>query len=272
MISARFVQMTVLMFVVVAFAASGHFQKAHAAELTLEDARDIFDAGNSFYQHGQFAEAAQAYGEVVDAGYRSAPAYYNLGTAEARVGSNTLALAHLVRAQKQDPRNDDVAANLRFVLGSLQQGSAGASPIVEKLTNQSVWERVYGWFMAEEWLLIIWMILLIGAAGVSFAVLTKRPQLAVAGRGVAIVAGILTLLLVVPAGAQIYASKFKKEAVIIAPSPMLSGPAQRFTQVQMLGEGQLVRLMNHESDGYVRVQSRDGRTGYVRLRSLLELY
>lgn len=271
MISARGVRMAVVLLAILVSAGTGHFQKAHAAELTLEDARDIFDAGNSFYQHGQFAEAAQAYGEVVDAGYRSSPAYYNLGTAEARVGSNTLALAHLARAQKLDPRNDDVAANLRFVLGSMQQGSAGASPIVEKLANQSVWERIHGWLLAEEWLLIIWVILLTGAGGVSLAVLTRRPQLAMAGRGVAIGAGILTLLLVIPAGAQIYASKFKNEAVIISSSPMLSGPAQRFTQVQILAEGQLVRLMDHESDGYIRVQSGDGRTGYVRLRSLVEL-
>lgn len=271
MISARYIRVVIVLLAIVVSTGTGGLQTVHAADLTLEDARDIFDAGNSFYQHGQFAEAAQAYGEVVDAGYGSAAAYYNLGTAEARIGSSTLALAHLARARKLDPRNDDVEANLRFVMGSMQQGNAATPQLADKLANQSVWERIHSWLRAEEWLLIIWVVLMAGAAGIAVAALTKRPQLAVAGRGVAMGAGILTLVLAVPTAAQIYTSKFKKEAVIIAPSPMLSGPAQRFTQVQMLNEGQMVRLMDHEADGYVRVQSSDGRTGYVRLRSLVEL-
>jgi tetratricopeptide (TPR) repeat protein len=73
-----------------------------------------FDKGNELYSAGDYAGAAGEYEKVISAGYESAELYYNLGNAYFREGQLGLAIANYIRAQRLDPGDEDIAANLEF--------------------------------------------------------------------------------------------------------------------------------------------------------------
>lgn len=237
--------------------------------MTSSEAQDIFAAGNAFYRAQNYEHAAMAYQELVDAGYDSAAVLYNLGTADARVGSQTLALAYLQQARKMAPRNMDIRANLAFV--KADQAQAGQEPEADAASAESLWSRVYGWLTAEEWLMVLWCGLLICCVGVAMVCLLQSRRMTATGRAFMVVGGTVFVLMAIPTVAQIYATKIVKKSIAIKPTEMLSGPAPRFTRVSSLEEGESVRMLGHESGGYERVETTNGVVGYVHQSELAKI-
>jgi tetratricopeptide (TPR) repeat protein len=238
--------------------------------MPLAEARDLFAAGNAFYRAQQYEEAQVAYRELLDAGYETAPVLYNLGTANARLGSSTLARASLARAKTLRPRDPDIRANLEYVKAAQPVRLPGA-PVDDGATAESIWERVYGWLTAEEWLMLSWVALLILAGGVAVVLLARRAGVEAAGRAMALLGLVSVALLAVPTVAQVYATKIRKMAMVTQAAEMRSGPAPRFTRINSLEEGQTLRVLGHESDNYVRVQTDEGVTGYVEQDALARI-
>jgi tetratricopeptide (TPR) repeat protein len=73
-----------------------------------------FKKGNEFYTNGKYVEAAREYEMVIAGGYESAELYYNLGNSYFREGQLGLAIMNYIRAQRLDPGDDDIKANLEF--------------------------------------------------------------------------------------------------------------------------------------------------------------
>jgi len=85
-----------------------------AEALSMEEARQLFEQGNRLYQADDFAGARQAYQGILDAGYESAPLYYNLGNAAFRADDLGRAIWAYLRAERLAPTDPDVRANLAF--------------------------------------------------------------------------------------------------------------------------------------------------------------
>lgn len=234
--------------------------------MTLTQARQVFAAANAAYRAQDYDKAAAAYRQLVDAGYDSSPVLYNLGTTDARLGSKTLALAHLSRAAKLSPRNPDIRANLDYLEKEKPTKAKG-----DDVSADSLWSRIYGWMTAEEWLAVEWVALLVACGGASLLLLTARPRGQMTGRWMLAVGGSVALLVMPALVAQVYKTKLVKNAVVVTNSELLSGPAPRFTRVTTLAEGQVVRKMGHVSDGYTRVRTEAGMTGYVDQSALEQL-
>ncbi len=73
-----------------------------------------FEQGNQLYIDGDYTGAVAEYQEILKAGYVSSALHYNLGNAYFRNGKLGLAIANYLRAQRLDPRDDDIEANLEF--------------------------------------------------------------------------------------------------------------------------------------------------------------
>ncbi|MBP6471481.1 MAG: tetratricopeptide repeat protein [Chloroflexi bacterium] len=67
---------------------------------------------NSLAANGRYAEAAQAYQQLIDQGAADSAVYYNLGNAYMRLGNVGQAIVNYQRAARLDPRDPDIQANL----------------------------------------------------------------------------------------------------------------------------------------------------------------
>lgn len=74
----------------------------------------LFKSANSHYTAGAYDKAIVDYEMVLNAGAASPELYFNLGNAYFRSGQLGKAIMNYIRAQRLDPRDEDVRANLRF--------------------------------------------------------------------------------------------------------------------------------------------------------------
>jgi len=82
-----------------------------AARPLLAQAGDM-GVANSLYVNGRYAEAAQAYEQLIAQGQADSAVYYNLGNAYFRQGDVGRAILNYRRAAQLDPRDADIQANL----------------------------------------------------------------------------------------------------------------------------------------------------------------
>lgn len=82
-----------------------------AARPLLAQAADM-GVANSLYDNGRFAEAAQAYEQLINQGAADSAVYYNLGNAYLRQGNVGQAIVNYQRAAQLDPRDAAIQANL----------------------------------------------------------------------------------------------------------------------------------------------------------------
>ena len=75
---------------------------------------EAMSAANQLYESSRFGDAALAYEQLVDQGYRDARFYYNLGNAYFKEGDLGRAVLSYVRAKQLAPRDQDVDANLEI--------------------------------------------------------------------------------------------------------------------------------------------------------------
>lgn len=126
-----------------------------AAAQSPDDLENLMAMANQDYETGHFAEAVATYEEIVEAGIQHSNVYYNLGNAYFKQGDLGRAILNYRRAQRLDPRDGDIAANLEIARARTTDrlehpGQVGLSQIVGR------------WFTAEElsylllgaWLLI----------------------------------------------------------------------------------------------------------------------
>jgi len=85
-----------------------------------------FDKANTLYEAGKYAEAKQAYEQLVKSGPWSANLFYDLGNTEWKLGNGGEAAADYERALALEPSHPQARANLEFVRE--QTGARTATP------------------------------------------------------------------------------------------------------------------------------------------------
>lgn len=78
-------------------------------------ADDDFREAISLYDQGKFVESSTAFQSIIDKGYSSPQLYYNAGCAYYKAGRIGLAIANFRRAERLNPEDADIKANLEFV-------------------------------------------------------------------------------------------------------------------------------------------------------------
>jgi hypothetical protein len=193
------------------------------------------------------AATAAADASPATPGY-SATALYNMANAEARNGKPGLAVLNYERARLLSPNDPDIRANLRFVRASLSLPA-----------ETGTWFSRNARIAAPDtlsWLGLLGM--LIAGAGLlagRFYSKHRRKLGAVAVVGVSLMG--LTLCNAVAVWPTLH------EAVIVAhAAPARVSPISIGETLFSLREAESV-TMRAEHDGFVLVQTADGRTGWV---------
>jgi tetratricopeptide (TPR) repeat protein len=126
---------------------------------------EMWVAANQAAQAGDLGAAIKGYEGLVEAGHGTGYVWYNLGNAYLRIGRLGPAIAAYLRAERQLPRDPDVAANLTFARQSTKDAIA-------QDPGAAVWRTLFFWHFTlasrELWAValvangLLWLLLAVG--------------------------------------------------------------------------------------------------------------
>ena len=229
------------------------FTLLFAANLFAADLAADFSSANELYAKGKFADAAAAYGKILQTGASSPALLFNAGNAEFKAGHLGRAIAAYRRAELLAPRDLDLRQNLKFVRNQVP-GAAQA---------ESHWPSWAGALTLDEG-----AVLTAVAFWLTLALFTARqlrpalgPKLKTATRlGVALTLGFGTVL-----GLQAANHFASATAVVTADNATArSGPFDDAQSVFTSRDGAELSVLDRR-DGWVQVATSAGKSGWLPL-------
>ena len=212
-------------------------------------ATDLMAEANGRYERGEFAEAVQAYENLVASGYRDTALYYNLGNAYLESGDVGRAILNYLRAEELSPRSPDVRANLDL--------ARSMTPDRIETERDSLVESVS--YLGRRWVtpgelgaaaLLLWTA---GALAISALLVWRTARLRAIPRAVAGISSVAALLSVGLLLCMIYANPYDTTGVVTAESvDALNGPGFQYTEEFTLHGGAEVRLVDRRQ-GWLQV-------------------
>ena len=210
---------------------------------------ELFQKAGRAYDSGDFAGAATAYTTLIQQGYATPQAWFNLGNAEFRLGHGGAAVLDYRRAWHLAPRDADVAANLQFALEQ-----TGAT-----LPALPLWAHWLQSLSASEWrisaLVLFWSLAALTCVGF---LLPARWKLF---RTLALAT--FAALLITFCGVSFWfdLQGRQPEAVVMQNSKVLFAPLPNATEYYALPAGSIVRI-EAQDGAWLRINSAN-RSGWL---------
>lgn len=226
---------------------------------------DLYQQGNEHYDQGEFDKAIESYQSIIQAGLNNSKVYYNLGNAYFRNGELGNAILSYRRAERLDPRDEDIKANIEYVklytLDKIQQENIHIfSTILKSILN---------WATLDEWTIFVSGIYFLGMLlGIVLVFLDRllRPLLIVI---------VITLILFILSGSLLYA-KIRTEAlidrgvVITAETDVRSGPGEDYTLQFTAHEGLEFEIKDQKDSWYLIVLP-NGVMGWLEKQTIAKI-
>jgi tetratricopeptide (TPR) repeat protein len=209
-----------------------------ATTLRAESASEAFNQANKFYEEGKYAQAAAAYGKIVQAGTVSPALYFNLGNARLKAGQVGWAIRAYRQAEVLAPRDPDIRANLQIARSQ-------AGMLAPALPGDR-WTRWVTRLTLNEWTLAA-----AAVAALFFIVLTAReiwPAFRKSGSALAGGLGFACLCLAACLGLAADQRLIAKSSVVVVPEAVARrGPLPESQSAFTVHDG--AELLVLESDG-----------------------
>ncbi len=229
---------------------------SETAGLSGEAPTELFEKANRLYQQGKFKQAANLYLEIINRGYPSPVLWYNLGNSYVKSGKTGNAVVAYERAIRFAPRDRDLRDNLSLI----QPSENKKQPFILLIP----FVAILNYFTLNELFLIAEILYLSVCMIFILKLLRLSEKLTIIMRK--LVKPVLVLFLI---SLCFFALKFHREmmlthGVIIEDKTIArSGPGEEFTEIMLLPEGTKCRLLAGKSNGWVKIRSAGGRTGYI---------
>jgi tetratricopeptide (TPR) repeat protein len=236
------------------------------AKPDLDAATAAFRAGNSAYERGDFAGAAESYARAEAEGAADARLYYNHANALFRQNRLGASVLYYEKARKLAPTDADVLHNLEFARARV------ADKIPEAPAN-FLTRVLWGAHASYSPRAGIWIAFALFAAGfLSLAAGLSLPPLARVTTVVAAVGLFAALLLFSPSLAyKLRQQSSAVRAVVLQPVAELhSGPGDSYELLFRAHEGTVFTIVSREGE-WLAVKLPDGRGGYVRKNKVGEV-
>jgi hypothetical protein len=222
---------------------------------------------NRLYESGAFPEATDRLQALADAGVQDGRLYYNLGAAYLKTGDLGRAVLNFRRAQEHLPRDHDVAANL----GLARAMTFDHIEIGGRETVASVARSIIEWTTLNEAAysaLLLWILVCALTTG---AILSSRNLRRVLF-GLAAIAGVLCLLVMLSLSIRVLDGSQQPPAVIVADEVSLhSGPSHDYLTEFSLHAGTEVRIIERR-EKWVRVALPGGMQGWAPDDAVIALF
>jgi tetratricopeptide (TPR) repeat protein len=216
------------------------------AGVQAETPEEIFDRGNSAYAEGRFREAAEAYRTVLRYGIRDARVEYNLGNAEFKIGRLGRAVLHYRRAERLDPTDPDIRANLQLVESYLVDRIEDPETAAVLRVVRDLQDRVGPDAQIGSALVLFWLL----AGVIAFASARPRGWNAVGGWTVAALVAALALTLV--SWRITYSRLEGRELAVILDETVevLAGPGENNAALFTIHEGTTIEIRAERGNWY----------------------
>lgn len=226
-----------------------------AALADSSSARDLFRAGNDFYEKGDYKAAIKEYSGILDMGYESGALYYNLGNSYFKDGELGEAVLNYKRAGKLMPRDSDLESNYRYVLSLL----TSHAPEKPKILPLRLFEKLALSFTVNELAIFLSLLFFILAALVLSHLYFNRVK----RYFTAAVAGLLILSAFDAALLAEKLTRMAAEAVVVSKEADAKfEPFERATTHFTLHEGSPVLILDSKPP-WRKVKRPDGKIGWV---------
>ena len=198
-------------------------------------------SANDLYDSERYQEAARSYERLVGLGHEDEALFYNLGNAYYKQDDLGRAILNYLKAQRLDPRDGDIQANLSFVqsqtvdelklseFGNSLTSFANAMPFESTNTTASL-------------MLVAWIAF---AGSIAWWVVKamppiRHPSLITAG----ITGALLVLSAILLTGSLQSESEYDDTTVIVASEVgVMSGPGSQYTEEFLLHSGAETELI-----------------------------
>ncbi len=224
-----------------------------------EDAAEAFRAANDLYARGEYEDAADRYRLLLEEGHEAAAIHFNLGNAYYKLHRIGPAILAYERAARLDPRDADIAGNLRF-LRTLTADKPAADP---DASTEVFLQRALAITTPDQDAAIFTVIWLIAGAFGAGAILLGpgRPRRV-------LIWGIAVLLfpLILAGGTllmKVWRSAGVVEGIVLADRiDVRSGPGEDHTSLFAIHEGIKVRVRG-EQGKWTWISLDSGLNGWI---------
>jgi hypothetical protein len=198
---------------------------------------------------GDLAEAEALYEGLIARGFDGADLHYNLGTVELEQGDWAAAVGHLRSALRRDPGHAAARHNLAV---ARHRAGTEVEDVEPRLLDAL--RPLYGGLG-----FLTWLGLFAGANLTAAIAAGSRSQgWRRLGLGMATVLGVPSALALV----ALHFVFHEPWAIVTEPTRLRDGPAERFSGPTTLPPATDLRVTGQQG-AYLRVRTRDGKTGYV---------
>jgi tetratricopeptide (TPR) repeat protein len=224
---------------------------------------EIFNQGNTAYDQGRYAEAAEAYETLLRYGIHDPRVEYNLGNTCFRLGQLGEAILHYERARRMSPTDREIVENLEYARSFTFDRVEPPELAGAVRWMRSVQDRLGPDRQAWAWLAVVWAIALL------LAVKLARPGRWNATAGWSLAALILVAALI--AGSW-YSTHRRLEGqqlavVLDATVEVLAGPGENNPALFTVHEGLTLEVRGERRE-WVQVSLPNGLNGWIPRRAL----
>jgi tetratricopeptide (TPR) repeat protein len=222
------------------------------------DALAEFDAANKLYEQAGFAQAAQQYQKLIEAGGASPVLHFNLGNALFKSGQIGRAVYNFRVAQRLAPRDADIRANLEFARRLVRGGIVAETPW---------WQRLLTNFTIDEFAMcaavLVWLWFAALALGQWRESLRDLLSGWTTGFGIAACAAVVLVSL------AWHQNRGNESGVVIAQEAVVRfGPLEESASAYTLRDGSEVAVLD-EKEAWLQVADETHRAGWVRKDQVL---
>lgn len=222
------------------------------------DAPSEFDMANRLYEKGDYAGAVATYQKLTESHKASPALLFNLGNAYFKNGQIGRAIFAYRHAQRLNPRDPDIRANLKFALSTVPGNDARTSNIDRALQLLTINERGI-WTAISLWLLF-------GCLAIG----QFRPAARNAFRMLVVASAIFSVFFGAWYAQGLIARATERKVIVIAPTSVVRfGPLEESQVSFNVRDGNELQLLGRK-DRWLQVADASNRSGWIPANDVAE--
>ncbi|WP_274474221.1 tetratricopeptide repeat protein [Mangrovimonas aestuarii] len=225
----------------------------------LAQEKSLFDAGNTLYNEGKYAEAIDKYKQVLDAGMHSEALYFNLANANYKLNNIAPSIYYYEKALQLAPNDKEIKNNLSFA----QNMTIDAIDTIPQTGLSRIFNNVTNVMEFDNWAIfaVVFMVLFVVLYLVYyFSYSTAKKRVAFVGSLLVLFFSLTTLGL---AFRKYNLDANNKPAIVfVEETQVKSEPNLRSQELFKLHEGTKVQILDTVSN-WKKIKLSDGKTGWI---------
>lgn len=219
----------------------------------------LFEKGNTLYNAGEYAEAIEAYTNILNTENHSAAVYFNLANAHYKLNNIAPSIYYYEKALQLEPNDADIKNNLSFAKNMTIDAidvlpETGFSKLIKRITHAFTFD---GWAKLAIAFVFLFVILFLTYY---FSYSTVKKRLAFIVSNISLVLMVIVLIL---AFHKYDLDKKDKPAIVFSQeSKVKSEPNKRSEESFRLHEGTKVQVLDTVKN-WKKIKLSDGKTGWI---------